>query len=101
MSWSIDFYSEGVRLAIAALPVGIRASYARLSGLLMEFGLDLRMPHARAMGEEQTMGSSLEISESPLTSESHRREPRGDTVPTFGRCFRLLITGFPDHCPFC
>ena len=51
MSWTIDFYSEGVRLAIEALPVGIRASYARLSGLLVEFGLDLRMPHARAMGD--------------------------------------------------
>jgi len=50
MSWSIDFYSEGVRLAIEALPVGIRASYARLTGLLAEFGLDLRMPHTRAMG---------------------------------------------------
>lgn len=50
MSWSIDFYSEGVRLAIEALPVGIRASYARLTGLLTEFGLDLRMPHTRAMG---------------------------------------------------
>jgi len=32
MSWSIDFYSEGVRLAIEALPVGIRASHARAMG---------------------------------------------------------------------
>lgn len=50
MSWSIEFYSEGVRLAIEAMPAGIRASYARLTGLLSEFGLDLRMPHTRAMG---------------------------------------------------
>lgn len=50
MSWSIEFYSEGVRLAIEAMPTGIRASYARLTGLLAEFGLDLRMPHTRAMG---------------------------------------------------
>lgn len=50
MSWSIEFYSEGVRLAIEAMPAGIRASYARLTGLLTEFGLDLRMPHTRAMG---------------------------------------------------
>lgn len=50
MSWSIGFYSEGVRLAIDAMPAGIRASYARLTGLLTEFGLDLRMPHTRAMG---------------------------------------------------
>jgi phage-related protein len=32
------------------LPVGIRASYTRLTELLEEFGLDLRMPHSRAMG---------------------------------------------------
>jgi phage-related protein len=30
--------------------VGIRAAYARLTELLEEFGLDLRMPHSRAMG---------------------------------------------------
>lgn len=51
MSWVIEFYSEGVRLAIEAMPKGIRASYARLTGLLTEFGLDLRMPHTRAMGK--------------------------------------------------
>ena len=51
MDWSIDYYSEKVRLEIEALPVGIRAAYARLAGLLMEFGLALRMPHTRAMGD--------------------------------------------------
>ncbi len=50
MSWTIDYYSEQVRLEINALPVGIRASYARLTNLLEEFGLELRMPHSRAMG---------------------------------------------------
>ena len=50
MHWIIDHYSEDVRLEIEALPVGIRASYARLTNLLEEFGLDLRMPHSRAMG---------------------------------------------------
>jgi len=50
MSWTIDYYSEDVRLEIDALPVGIRASYARLTELLEEFGLELRMPHSRAMG---------------------------------------------------
>jgi phage-related protein len=48
--WTIGYYSEEVRLAIEALPVGIRASYARLADLLEEFGVDLRMPHSRAMG---------------------------------------------------
>jgi phage-related protein len=47
----IDYYSEDVRLEIETLPVGIRASYARLTELLQEFGLDLRMPHSRAMGD--------------------------------------------------
>lgn len=51
MQWVIDYYSEDVRLEIEALPVGIRASYARLTCLLEEFGLDLRMPHSRAMGD--------------------------------------------------
>ena len=50
MSWTIEYFSEAVRLEIDALPVGIRASYARLTELLEEFGLDLRMPHSRAMG---------------------------------------------------
>jgi len=50
MSWMIDYYSEDVRLEIETLPVGIRASYARLTELLEEFGLELRMPHSRAMG---------------------------------------------------
>jgi phage-related protein len=50
MSWTIEYYSEAVRLEIAALPVGIRASYVRLTEMLEEFGLDLRMPHSRAMG---------------------------------------------------
>ncbi len=50
MSWIIDYYSEDVRLEIESLPAGIRASYARLTNLLEEFGLDLRMPHSRAMG---------------------------------------------------
>jgi phage-related protein len=51
MSWIIDYYSEEVRCEINELPVGIRASYARLTELLEEFGLELRMPHSRAMGD--------------------------------------------------
>jgi len=44
MSWTIDYYSEVVRLEIEALPVGIRAAYARLTELLEEFGLDQKTP---------------------------------------------------------
>ena len=50
MSWTIEYFSEGVRLEINALPISIRASYTHLTELLEEFGLDLRMPHSRAMG---------------------------------------------------
>jgi phage-related protein len=50
MPWTIDYYSEAVRQEIEALPVGIRAAYARLTELVEEFGLDVRMPHSRAMG---------------------------------------------------
>lgn len=50
MIWTIEYYSEEVRQEINALPVGIRAAYARLTELLENFGLDLRMPHSRAMG---------------------------------------------------
>ena len=50
MRWAIDYYSEEVRLEIEALPAGIRASYAHLAELLEEFGLELWMPHSRAMG---------------------------------------------------
>ena len=49
MPWTIDYYNEEVRLEIHALPADIRASYTRLTELLEEFGLDLRMPHSRAM----------------------------------------------------
>jgi hypothetical protein len=39
MAWVIDYYSEEARLEIEALPVGIRASYTRLTELLEEFEL--------------------------------------------------------------
>jgi phage-related protein len=51
MPWTIDYYSEEVRCGIEALPAGIRASYTRLTELLEEFGLELRLPHSRAMGD--------------------------------------------------
>ena len=51
MPWTIEYYSEQVRQEIDSLPVGIRASYVRLTELLEEFGLELRMPHSRAMGD--------------------------------------------------
>ncbi len=51
MSWVLDYYSEEVRLAVEELPVGIRASYARLTELMEELGMVLRMPHSRSLGD--------------------------------------------------
>jgi phage-related protein len=49
--WSIEYYSEQVQQAIQALPVGLRARYAHLTSLMIEFGANLGMPHTRAMGD--------------------------------------------------
>lgn len=51
MSWVFDYYSEEVRRAVDELPVGIRASYARLTELMEELGMILRMPHSRSLGD--------------------------------------------------
>lgn len=48
--WTIAYYSERVRNEVFSLPIGIRADYWRLLGILEKFGADLRMPHSRAMG---------------------------------------------------
>jgi phage-related protein len=48
--WTITYYSERVKDEVFSLPVGIRADYLRLLGILEQFGADLRMPHSRAMG---------------------------------------------------
>jgi phage-related protein len=49
--WTIEYYNHRVQDWVCALPIGLRADYARLTSLLMEFGVDLRLPHSRAMGD--------------------------------------------------
>ncbi len=49
--WTIEYYSEQVQQAILTLPVGLRARYAHLTSLMIEFGANLGMPHTRAMGD--------------------------------------------------
>lgn len=49
--WTIEYYSEQVQQAIFALPVGLRARYAHLTSLMLEFGANLGMPHTQAMGD--------------------------------------------------
>ena len=50
MKWTIDYYSQQVQDFVDEMPVGIRASYAKLTELLVEFGETVRMPHSRPMG---------------------------------------------------
>ena len=47
--WSILFFNERVQREIEEWPVGVYADFLRLTELLEEGGLDLRMPHSRTM----------------------------------------------------
>ena len=47
--WSILFFNDSVQGEIEEWPVGVYADFLRLTELLEECGLDLRMPHSRAM----------------------------------------------------
>lgn len=49
--WTIEYYSQDVIDWLNDLPVGLRASYVKLMELLKEFGMDLRLPHSRAIGQ--------------------------------------------------
>lgn len=48
--WTIHYYSESVRLGIAAWPVGIRAVYARITERMEAFGPNLGMPFTQSLG---------------------------------------------------
>ena len=50
MSYSVLYFNQRVLDDIESWPVDILADYARLVGLLIEFGPRLRMPHSRPMG---------------------------------------------------
>ena len=49
-AWRIDFYNAKVAATVDRWPVGILASFARITRLMQEHGPDLGMPHTRAMG---------------------------------------------------
>ena len=51
MKWKIEYFNQHIQSWVNDMPVGIRATYARLTNLLQEFGIDLRLPHSRAMGD--------------------------------------------------
>ncbi len=48
--WSVQYFNARVRKDIEDWPVGIYADYLRLIQLMERHGVDLRMPHSRAMG---------------------------------------------------
>ena len=50
MHYTIEYFHARVKAEIESWPDGILADYARMVELLMEFGLNLRMPHSRALG---------------------------------------------------
>jgi len=78
MPWTIDYYSEEVRLEIDALPADIRASYTRLTELLEEVWP--RSPYA------------------PFTGNG-RRVVRAPAEGTRGNCTGVLLHkgGQEDH----
>lgn len=50
MQWTIDYYSEKVRLVIDGWPVGIRAFYARITERMKIYGPNLGIPLTRPFG---------------------------------------------------
>lgn len=48
--FSIHYFSESVRLEVAALPLDMRACYVAYTDRMKQFGPNLGMPHTRAMG---------------------------------------------------
>jgi phage-related protein len=48
--FTIHYFSEAVRLDVAALSFDMRARYAAYTGRMKQFGPNLGMPHSRAMG---------------------------------------------------
>ncbi len=49
MEWSIEYHSSKVEEGILKLPEGLLSRYFRLTGLIIEFGPNLGMPHTRAI----------------------------------------------------
>ena len=49
--WHITFFNTRVEKQLESWPVGIYADFLRLSALMQVHGIDLRLPHSRAMGQ--------------------------------------------------
>ncbi|MFN0278293.1 MAG: type II toxin-antitoxin system RelE/ParE family toxin [Pyrinomonadaceae bacterium] len=51
MAWSITYHTESVESFVLGLPDGLLARYLRLTDMMLEFGVNLGMPHTRAMSD--------------------------------------------------
>ena len=51
MSFKIEYFHERVLAEIESWPVDVLADYARIIELLTEHGVNLRLPHSKAIGE--------------------------------------------------
>jgi len=51
MPWSIEYATPAVEQAISELPSGMAAKYLHLTDLMLEFGVNLGMPHTRAISD--------------------------------------------------
>lgn len=51
MRYEIEYFHPRILKEIEGWPNSIKADYARLIELLIDFGPDLRMPHSKAMGD--------------------------------------------------
>ena len=50
MSYTIVYFNERVKQQVMSLPSGILADYIHLVDLIENHGINLQMPHSRAMG---------------------------------------------------
>jgi len=50
MKYRVVYFNARVKAEIESWPIGILADYARILELLMDFGVEVRMPHSRAIG---------------------------------------------------
>jgi phage-related protein len=52
MRWKVEYYDIKVMKSIRQWPVGIEAKFARIVGLIEEFGPEgIGMPHVKALGQ--------------------------------------------------
>lgn len=49
MEWTIEYYSESVRLEVDEWPAGIRAYYARITERMKIHGPNIKMPFTRSL----------------------------------------------------